>query len=96
MICQFQNQHTLDYVAKTAFVLKEVTDKRKSVNENNASTALTIELTTFRRHETTMEVTMLKNSRRTRMTRSMGRVTQFRVCIQNGDRSAACTSQQKQ
>jgi hypothetical protein len=31
-------------------------------------------LTTFRRNETTMDVTMLKKTRITRMTRSMGRV----------------------
>ena len=35
-----------------------------------------IELTTIRRHETTMEVTILKKTRTTRMTRIMGRVTQ--------------------
>ncbi len=52
---------------------------------------LTTELTTFRRHETTIEVTMLNKMIRTRMTRSMGRVAQVRACSQNADRSAAST-----
>ena len=40
MICEFQKQHELDYAAKTAVVLKQVTDRRKSMNEKNVSTAL--------------------------------------------------------
>ena len=40
MICEFQKQHALDYAAKTAAVLKQVTDRRKDMNEKNTSTAL--------------------------------------------------------
>jgi hypothetical protein len=40
MICEFQKQHTLDYEMKTAAVLKQVTDRKKTVNEKNTSTAL--------------------------------------------------------
>jgi hypothetical protein len=55
-----------------------------------------IELTTFRRNETTIEVTMMKKTRTMRMTRSMGRVAQLRACSENGNRSAAFTLQHKQ
>ena len=92
MICEFQKQHELDYAAKTAAVLKQVTDRRETMHEKDASTALD---NTFRRHATTMDVTMLKKRTTTR-TRSMGRVAQLRACSENGDRSAASTSQQKQ
>jgi hypothetical protein len=62
------------YPAKTVAVLKQVHDRRKAMNEKNARTALDHTLlTTFRRHETTMDVTMLKKRTTTR-TRSMGRV----------------------
>ena len=40
MICQFQKQNELDYASKTADVLKQVTDMRKTMNEKNASTSL--------------------------------------------------------
>jgi len=40
MICEFQKQHALDYAAKTAAVLQQVADRRKAMNEKNASTAL--------------------------------------------------------
>ena len=40
LICEFQKQHELDYVAKTAAVLKQVADRRKGMNEKNARTAL--------------------------------------------------------
>ncbi len=40
MICEFQKQHELDYTSKTAVGLKEVTDRRKFVNEKNTSTTL--------------------------------------------------------
>ena len=40
MICEFQKQYELDYAAKTAAVLKQVADRRKAMNEKNASTAL--------------------------------------------------------
>jgi len=40
MICEFQKQHALDYEMKTAAVLKQVADRKKAVNEKNASTAL--------------------------------------------------------
>ena len=40
MICEFQKQHELDYVAKTAAVLKQVADRRKGMTEKNARTAL--------------------------------------------------------
>ena len=74
MICEFQKQHELDYAGKTSDVLKQVADRRKAMNEKNARTALDHTLlTTFRRHETTMDVTMLKKRTTTR-TRSMGRV----------------------
>ena len=52
MICEFQKQHELDY-----------TDRRKSMDEKNASTALDHTVTS-RRHETTMEVTMQEDCRR--------------------------------
>jgi hypothetical protein len=35
-----KKQHELDYVAKTAAVLKQVADRRKTMNEKNARTAL--------------------------------------------------------
>ena len=95
MICEFQKQHALDY-AKTAAVLQEVADKRKLLMRRMPARHLTIELTTFRRHETTMEVTKLQKTRTTRMTRSLGRVAQLRACSENGNWSAASTSQQKQ
>ena len=40
MICQFQNQHELDYASKTADVLKQVADMRNTMNEKNVSTSL--------------------------------------------------------
>ena len=40
MICEFQKQHALDYEMKTAAVLKQVADRKKAMNEKNASTAL--------------------------------------------------------
>jgi hypothetical protein len=40
MICEFQKQHELDYATKTAAVLKQVADRRKTMNEKNSSTAL--------------------------------------------------------
>ena len=40
MICEFQKQYALDYEMKTAAVLKQVADRKKAVNEKNASTAL--------------------------------------------------------
>jgi hypothetical protein len=40
MICEVQKQHELDYAAKTAAVLKQVADRKKSMNEKNARTAL--------------------------------------------------------
>jgi hypothetical protein len=40
MICEFQKQHAMDYEMKTAAVLKQVADRKKAVNEKNASTAL--------------------------------------------------------
>jgi hypothetical protein len=42
MICEFQNQHELDYTVKTATVLKQVTDRRKTMNvsEKNVRTTL--------------------------------------------------------
>ena len=40
MICEFQKQHELDYAAKTAAVLKQVADRRRGMNEKNASTVL--------------------------------------------------------
>ena len=40
MISEFQKQHELDYAAKTTAVLKQVDDKRKTMNEKNASTTL--------------------------------------------------------
>ena len=40
LICEFQKEHELDYVAKTAAVLKQVADRRKGMNEKNARTAL--------------------------------------------------------
>ena len=40
MICEFQKQHALDYEMKTTTVLKQVTDRKKAMNEKNASTAL--------------------------------------------------------
>ena len=93
MICEFQKQYTLDYAEKSAPVLKQVAGRRKGMNEKNASTAL--DNTADLRHKTTMDVTMLKKRTTTR-TRSMGRVAQLRVCSENGDRSSASTSQQKQ
>jgi hypothetical protein len=40
IICEFQKQHELDYVAKTAAVLKQVADRRKTMNEKNNNTTL--------------------------------------------------------
>ena len=40
MICEFQKQHQLDYVAKTVDVLKQVDDRRKGMNEKNVRTSL--------------------------------------------------------
>ena len=40
MICEFQKQHALDYEMKTAAVLKQVADRKKTMNEKNTSTAL--------------------------------------------------------
>jgi hypothetical protein len=40
MICEFQKQHELDYTAKTAVVLKQVADRRKTMNEKNVRTVL--------------------------------------------------------
>ena len=40
MICEFQKQHELDYAAKTAAVLKQVADRRKTMHEKNTSTTL--------------------------------------------------------
>ena len=40
LICEFQKQHELDYVAKTADVLKQVADRRKDMNEKNVRTTL--------------------------------------------------------
>ncbi len=40
MICEFQKQHELDHATKTAPVLKQVVDRRKSMNEKNVRTAL--------------------------------------------------------
>jgi hypothetical protein len=38
LICEFQNQHELDYVTKTGTVLEQVTDRRKvPVDEKNVS-----------------------------------------------------------
>ena len=52
-------------------------------------------MSTFRRHETTMDVTEEEDDNKDE---GMGRVVvaQLRVCSENGDRSAASTSQQKQ
>ena len=33
LICEFQKHHELDYVVKTASVLKQVDDRRKGMNE---------------------------------------------------------------
>ncbi len=44
MICEFQKQYALDYEMKTAAVLKQVADRKKAMNEKNASTALDKEL----------------------------------------------------
>ena len=73
MICEFQKQHELDYAVKTAAVLEQVADRRKLRTRTMSGRHLTIQLTTFRRHETTMDVTILKKRTTTR-TRSMGRV----------------------
>jgi hypothetical protein len=40
MICEFQNQHILDYEVKTASVLKQVGDRIKTMNEKNVRTTL--------------------------------------------------------
>ena len=40
MICHLQKQHELDYASKTAAVLKQVADMRKTMNEKNTSTSL--------------------------------------------------------
>ncbi len=93
MIGEFQKQYELDYVAKTVVVLKQVTDRRKSMNEKK--TRMTLELTTFGRNERTMEATILKKTTTTRP-RIMGRVERLRTYSENGDRSATSTSQQMQ
>ena len=97
MICEFQNQHELDYAAKTAAVLKQVADRRTTMHEKNASTALdnTADDIQEARDDNgcVQDVTMLKKRTTTR-TRSMGRVAQLQACSENGDRSAASTSQQ--
>ena len=38
--CKFQKQYAIDYAAKTAALLQEVADERKTVNEKNVSTTL--------------------------------------------------------
>ena len=95
MICEFQKQHALDYEMKTAAVLKQVADRKKAMNEKNASTALDKTADDIQEARDDTDVTMLKKRTTTR-TRSMGRVAQLRACSENGDRSAASTSQQKQ
>jgi hypothetical protein len=39
IICEFQKQHELDYAAKTAAELSQVTDRRKTMIEKNNRTA---------------------------------------------------------
>jgi hypothetical protein len=39
MICEFQKQHELDYATKTADVLSQVADRRKTMNEKNTRIA---------------------------------------------------------
>jgi hypothetical protein len=66
MICEFQKQHELDYTAKTAAVLKQVADRRKGMNEKNASTALdnTADDIQETRDDNGVEVTMQEPCRR--------------------------------
>ena len=40
MICEFQKQYDLDYTTKTVVVLKQVTDRRKPMNEKNVRMVL--------------------------------------------------------
>ena len=40
MICEFQKKYDLDYGTKIVDVLKQVTDRRKPMNEKNVSTVL--------------------------------------------------------
>ena len=72
MICEFQKQNTVDYTSKPVSVFKEVTDKRKPVDEKNVSTTLENrdDGIKVRRNETTMEVTMMKKTRTTKKTRT--------------------------
>ena len=67
IICEFQKQHELDYVAKTAAVLKQVADRRKTMNEKNASRSLDNRADNIQEVRDDMEVTMLKKTRRTRI-----------------------------
>jgi hypothetical protein len=68
---------------KTAMVLQEVADRGKLSMRRMPARLLITQLTTlFRRHETKVEVTMLKKTVRTRMRTSTGRVPQLRVCSQ--------------
>jgi hypothetical protein len=66
MICEFQKQHELDYAAKTAAVLKQVADRRKGMNEKNASTVLdnTADDIQEARDDNGVEVTMQEPCRR--------------------------------
>jgi hypothetical protein len=68
---------------KTAMVLQEVADRGKLSMRRMPARILITQLTTlFRRHETKVEVTMLKKTVRTRMRTSTGRVPQLRVYSQ--------------
>ncbi len=49
MICEFQKQYDLDYATKTVVVLKQVVDRRKSMNEKN--TRMTLDNTVAEIHE---------------------------------------------
>ncbi len=40
MICEFQKKYDLDYGTKTVDVLKQVTDRRKPMNEKNVRMVL--------------------------------------------------------
>jgi hypothetical protein len=91
MICEFQEQYEL---SKLRVYLNMWLTGEKLWIRRIPGRHLTIQRTTFRRHKTTMEVTMLKKTTTTR-TRNMGRVTQLRVCSENGDRNATSTSKQK-
>ena len=85
-------QHELDYAAKTAAVL--VAERRKAMNEKNAST--TLDNTAHDIQEARDDNGGDDAETTTTRTRSMGRVAQLRACSENGDSSAASTSQQKQ